>query len=482
MLSATELKAQLERGEIRARDVLAGALERIHRDEPAIRAFLTLRPEEELFREADDIDARRRSGSVGVLAGLPVAIKDSICTSGLRTTCGSRMLETFVPPYDATVVARIKSEDGIIIGKTNLDEFCMGSSTENSAFYPTRNPINLEYVPGGTSGGSAAAVAAGFAPLALGSDTGGSVRQPAAFCGLVGMKPTYGRCSRYGLIAYASSFDQVGVLARTVDDAALLLSVVSGHDPHDSTSAVLPPIAPPTRDSTRRFTIGIPNWAQEAMDADVSQALSATLDLLVASGHKRVDVELVDPNVLLACYYVIASAEASANLARYDGVQVGPRFEGDTYEQRAIRTRSQAFGTEVQRRIMLGTFVLSSGYYDDYYGRAVAVRRQFIAQLRTVFSKCDVIVQPISPTAAFRLGEKTTDPMQMYLADLYSVTANVAGIPSLSIPCSRPGTGLPIGIQVLAPWNQDELLLTVGLEVERLVQKEKQSIQGFGQT
>ena len=466
--SATELKARLARGDLRARDLITTSLERIHAQEGDIRAFLTIRPEKDLLREADEIDSRRRSGRVGLLAGLPIAVKDSICTAGLRTTCGSRMLEHFVPPYDATVIQRVRAQDGIILGKTNLDEFCMGSSTENSAFYATRNPLNHDYVPGGTSGGSAAAVAAGFAPLALGSDTGGSVRQPAAFCGLVGMKPTYGRCSRHGLIAYASSFDQIGALANTVDDVGLLLSVITGHDPNDSTSAKLPPLEVPPISDDRRFTIGVPVLPEDAIDGDVTNAITRTLDFLTDAGYRRVTIELFDPNVLLACYYVIASAEASANLARYDGSRFGPRVEADTYDQLTFRVRSAAFGEEVKRRIMLGTFVLSAGYYENYYGRAVAVRAEFVRQLRRAFSTCDVILQPMAPSAAFKIGQKITDPMQMYLADLYSVTANIAGVPSITVPCGYAASGMPIGVQLLAPWNADEMLLSVARAVESL--------------
>jgi aspartyl-tRNA(Asn)/glutamyl-tRNA(Gln) amidotransferase subunit A len=378
------------------------------------------------------------------------------------------MLENFVPPYDATVVERIKRADGIVLGKTNMDEFCMGSSTENSAFYPTLNPVNYEYVPGGTSGGSAAAVAAGFAPLALGSDTGGSVRQPAAFCGVVGMKPTYGRSSRYGLIAYASSFDQIGAIAHTVEDVALLLSVITGYDPRDSTSAELSPIASRTGSVIRPLTIGISTLPKDGVDGEVAHAITTTLDRLVEAGHRQVAVELLDPNVLLACYYVIASAEASANLARYDGTRFGPAFPARTYEQMVRRVRSAAFGEEVKRRIMLGTFVLSAGYYDDYYGRAVAVRAQLVRQLQAAFARCDIIIQPIAPSVAFKLGQKTADPMQMYLADLYSVTANVAGVPAISVPCGTGASGLPLAVQLLAPWNEDDRLLAAAREVERL--------------
>jgi len=460
----------LQRKEMSAREVMNASLARIHALEPVLRAFITLRPDEELLREADQVDARRVSGEVGALAGLPIAVKDSICTAGLRTTCGSRMLENFLPPYDATVVERIKRADGIILGKTNMDEFCMGSSTENSAFYPTLNPVNPEYVPGGTSGGSAAAVAAGFAPLALGSDTGGSVRQPAAFCGVVGMKPTYGRASRYGLIAYASSFDQIGVLANTTSDAALLLSVITGHDPHDSTSAALPSVSVPDSQGERRFTFGVPKLSRSGMDPEVSEALARTVARLVEGGHRQVTIDLLDSNLLLACYYVIASAEASSNLARYDGSRFGPVLEAETYAELTRRVRSAGFGEEVKRRIMLGTFVLSAGYYDDYYGRAIAIRAQLIRQMRAAFAQCDAIIQPIAPSAAFKLGQKTADPFQMYLADLYSVAANVAGVPAIALPCGRAASGLPLSVQFMAPWNEDERLILVARELERLLE------------
>ena len=469
--TAWQLKKLLSTGETSCVEIMRAVLEQIRKRESSVQAFITLREESDLILEADQVDQRRKRGEkVGALAGLPVAVKDNICTKGLRTTCASKMLSSFVPPYDATVIRRVREADGIIIGKTNMDEFAMGSSTENSAMQITHNPHDLERVPGGTSGGSAAAVAANETILAIGSDTGGSVRQPASFCGVVGFKPTYGRVSRYGLVAYGSSLDQIGPVTKDVADAALLFSVIAGHDPLDSTSLtdVVPDFA--ARSSIGKFRIGIPQeYFGPGLDPEVRACVEGALRLLEEQGHSIVPVSLPHTEYAVPAYYIIACAEASANLARYDGVRYGFRAQPcDDVLDMYSRTRAQGFGSEVKRRIILGTYVLSSGYYDAYYLRAQKVRTLIRNDFKAAFEKCDVIAHPVAPTPAFKIGEKTEDPLAMYLGDIYSVTANLAGLPAISIPCGKNSGGLPVGVQLTAATLNEESLLLTSQMIEAL--------------
>lgn len=471
-MAATQLKVLLDQGQTSCVEIMRSVLEEIRRREPSVQAFITLRNESDLILDAGRVDqCRQRGEKIGPLAGLPVAVKDNICTQNLRTTCASKILAEFVPPYDATVIRRVREADGIVLGKTNLDEFAMGSSTENSAFKVTRNPHDLERVPGGTSGGSAAAVAAHETIFALGSDTGGSVRQPASFCGVVGFKPTYGRVSRYGLVAYGSSLDQIGPVAKNVADAALLYSVIGGHDPLDSTS--LPDSAGDSNPSStsEQLRIGIPQeYFGPGLDPEVRACVENALKLLENDGHAIVSVSLPHTEFAVATYYIVATAEASANLARYDGVRYGLRAQSceDVLDMYA-RTRAQGFGSEVKRRIILGTYVLSSGYYDAYYLRAQKVRTLIRNDFKAAFEKCDVIAHPVAPTPAFKIGEKTDDPLAMYLGDIYSVTANLAGLPAISVPCGKSANGLPIGIQFAAGACGEGVLLKTAAVAEAAV-------------
>jgi aspartyl-tRNA(Asn)/glutamyl-tRNA(Gln) amidotransferase subunit A len=388
-----------------------------------------------------------------------------MCTRGIRTTCGSKILANFIPPYDATVVARLRQEGAVVVGKLNMDEFAMGSSTENSGFKITRNPWDLTRIPGGSSGGSAAAVAAGMCLAALGSDTGGSIRQPAAHCGVVGIKPTYGRVSRYGLVAYASSLDQIGPLTRSVADAALLLNGIAGHDPADSTSVPLavPDYTAGLERSIQGVRIGIPREyaASEGLDPEVAAAVDGAVRTLESLGAERVEISLPHTQYAVAVYYVIASCEASSNLARYDGVKYGVRAAADDLIGMYRRTRSQGFGAEVQRRIIIGTYCLSAGYYDAYYGKASQVRTLIVEDFKKAFEICDVIACPTAPTPAFKIGEKIDDPLTMYLSDIFTISANLAGIPALSVPCGFSAAGLPIGLQLMGTHFGEETILRV---------------------
>lgn len=470
-MTAVELKQRLAAGQTSCVDILRSVFAAIDQRESTVKAFLHLRDRSTLLAEADAVDQRRSRGErVGALAGLPVAIKDNICTKGTPTTCASRMLEKFVPPYDATVVRRVKEADGILLGKTNLDEFAMGSSTENSALQLTRNPHQNDCVPGGTSGGSAAALAAHETILALGSDTGGSIRQPASFCGVVGLKPTYGRVSRYGLVAHGSSLDQIGPMARCVADAALLLSVIAGHDPMDSTS--LTSAVPDLSATSRPMKIGVPQeYFGDGLDGEVRDHVRKAISLLEKDGHPVVPISLPTTPYAIPTYYVIACAEASSNLARYDGVKYGFRApEFKNLEEMLVRSRTQGFGVEVKRRIMLGTYVLSSGYHDAYYNKAAKVRTLIARELREVYKTCDVIIHPVAPTVAFKIGDHTKDPLSMYLGDVYSVVANLAGLPAISIPCGRHSSGLPIGVQLMAPWLGEAALVGIAARLEMLLQ------------
>ena len=456
-MKAIEIAEKVSSGEISARSVVEQHIEIINDIEPDVNAFNLVTAEKALI-DADEIDSKIASGeTLGPLAGVPISVKDNLCTRGVETTCSSKILEGWKPPYDATVIEKLKEAGAIIIGKTNLDEFAMGSSTENSAFGPTRNPHDLERVPGGSSGGSAAAVAAGFSPLALGSDTGGSIRQPAALCGVVGVKPTYGRVSRYGLVAFASSLDQVGPFANTVSDAALALEVISGHDPRDSTSIPEKPldISGVLDAGVRGMRIGVIEELSGKGLGGISQdVLSRVEEAIKVLSNAGADVESasVPASVYgLSAYYVIAPAEASSNLARYDGIRFGPRTEAATTAETMTATRTKGFGDEVKRRIMLGTYALSAGYYDAYYGKSQRVRTLIMNDFAKAYEKFDILISPTAPTTAFPLGDKTADPMQMYLQDVCTIPSNLAGHPAMSVPFGFGADGMPVGIQILAP-------------------------------
>jgi aspartyl-tRNA(Asn)/glutamyl-tRNA(Gln) amidotransferase subunit A len=470
-MSAREIRDGIAGGEFSAKEAARSALERIARVDPEVHSFLEV-TEDLALAAAEETDRHVTSGEPPrALEGVPVAIKDNICIEGARCTCASRILENWRPPYNAAVVEKLLEAGAVPVGKTNLDEFAMGSSTENSGFGPTRNPWDPERAPGGSSGGSAAAVAAGTSPIALGSDTGGSIRQPAAFCGVVGMKPTYGRVSRYGLVAFASSLDQIGPFARDVPDAALLAQVISGGDPRDSTSSAKPVgdlTAAVERASAKGVRIGLPaEYFGEGIAPEVEKAVRDAAELLEREGAKVEEVSLPHAEYAIAAYYVVAMAEASSNLARYDGVHYGHRTgkAGDIVSLYS-RTRAEAFGREVKRRIMLGTFALSSGYYDAYYLRSLKVRARIRADFDRAFERVDVIVCPTSPTVAFRLGEKTADPLAMYLTDIYTISANLAAIPAISMPCGQGEGGLPVGLQIMAPAFEEERMLSVARSYE----------------
>jgi len=471
-----EAAGRMAKGDLRCRDVTARALALIDEKDRALHAFLSVDREGALRRagELDKLPADEKRTCP--LFGIPVAIKDNICTKGTATTCASKMLKNFVPPYDAAVVEALRNAGAVIVGKTNMDEFAMGSSTESSAFGNTHNPANTAYIPGGSSGGSAAAVAAGMVPAALGSDTGGSIRQPCSHCGCAGLKPTYGRVSRYGLVAFASSLDQIGPIAGNVRDIGTVLEVIATADKRDSTNACKPYIDEPSlydniliprfyRGMETRPTplkIGLPReYFGEGLSDEVRRALLALLDRMKACGAEAVEVSLPHTSFAIATYYIICTAEASSNLARYDGVKYGHRAgEPATLADLYTRSREEGFGAEVKRRIMIGTYVLSAGYYDAYYLKAARMRTLITRDFERAFTACDVIMSPTAPTPAFRLGEKVSDPLQMYLTDIYTVSANLAGIPGISVPAGKiAGAGLPIGVQFMAPqWHEGTLL------------------------
>ena len=460
---ASELVHLLRRGEVSSRQVAQSFLDSATARDEQVGAFLHL-DAEAVLAAADAIDAKRAKGEpVGVLAGIPVAIKDNLCQRGVPTTCASRMLANFKPPYTAHVVERVIAEGGVPFGKTNLDEFAMGSSTENSAFKKTRNPWDLERIPGGSSGGSAAAVAGCLAPLSLGSDTGGSIRQPASLCGIVGLKPSYGRVSRYGLVAFASSLDQVGPFAHDVTGAALLLQVVAGHDRRDSTSVdqPVPDYLTTLETPLAGLRVGVAReFFGPGLDSEVEKAVRGALAVYKGLGATIVEVDLPTSPHAVATYYLVATAEASSNLARYDGVHYGHRTaEKTNLIDLYSKSRGEAFGAEVKRRIMLGTYALSSGYIDAYYTKALKARRLILEDFNKVFAQCDVLAGPTSPTAAFKLGEKSSDPLSMYLSDIYTISCNLAGIAGVSIPCGFTASGLPIGLQLQAPAMAEETLL-----------------------
>ncbi|MDH5669012.1 MAG: Asp-tRNA(Asn)/Glu-tRNA(Gln) amidotransferase subunit GatA [Nitrospira sp.] len=474
-LSLYELQKQFAAGEVSAAEIVRAYFRRISQVEPKVRAYVNL-AKDAASAQAEALDERLKQWRLTKpLMGMPLAIKDNICTEGMVTTCSSRMLQDFVPPYDATVIAKLREQEYLLMGKANLDEFAMGSSTENSAFGPSRNPWDVRCVPGGSSGGSAAAVAADECVAALGSDTGGSLRQPAALCGVVGLKPTYGRVSRYGLVAFASSLDQIGPITKDVRDAALLLGIIAGHDPLDSTSADVPVpdyMRALTRKDVKKIRIGVPReFFTEGLDQEVEQAVKDAIGELKKLGAEIKDISLPRTDAAVAVYYMLATAEASSNLARFDGVKFGLRAKEtkdllDLY----MKTRQEGFGPEVKRRIMLGSYALSAGYYDAYYGKAQAVRTLVCRDFEEAFKEVDLIVTPTTPTPAFKLGEKSNDPFQMYLSDIFTISVNLAGLPGISVPCGLSKGGLPIGLQLIGRAFEEETILRAANAYEHATQ------------
>jgi aspartyl-tRNA(Asn)/glutamyl-tRNA(Gln) amidotransferase subunit A len=470
-LTISQAHERLKKKEISAVEFTRSVLDRIQAVEDRVAAYITI-DETMALNQAEAADCQIAEGNMTSLTGIPLAIKDLICTKGLRTTCASRILENFVPPYDATVIDKLKAAGAVIVGKVNMDEFAMGSSTENSGFKVTHNPWDLSRSPGGSSGGSAAAVSADMCLGALGSDTGGSIRQPASHCGIVGLKPTYGRVSRYGLVAFGSSLDQIGPLTKDVRDCALMMNAISGHDSKDSTSVQqsVPDYTGFLSGDLRNMIVGIPREYQSAqgLDTDVSTAVTTAIQTIESMGARCVEVSLPHTEYAVAVYYVIAPSEACSNLARYDGVKYGFRDREkmdllDMYRS----TRSNGFGPEVQRRILLGTFSLSSGYYDAYYQKASQVRTRIMADFKQAFEKCDVLLTPVAPTPAFPIGQNTDDPLTIYLSDIFTISANLAGIPGLSVPCGFSSGGLPIGLQIMGPHFSEGQLLKMAWHFEQ---------------
>ncbi len=460
-LTIAQARDLLRRREMSAVELTRACLERMNEVERRLNAFITLCPREAL-EQAEAADQRLAQGEASAMCGIPLAIKDIFLTRGIRTTCASKILGNFVPPYDSTVIARLRDSGAIFMGKANMDEFAMGSSTENSAFGPTRNPHNRERVPGGSSGGSAAAVAANECLAALGTDTGGSIREPAAFCGVVGIKPTYSRVSRYGVIAFASSLDQVGPFTKTVRDSAIMLRAMAGVDPRDSTCSArpVPDYEQALTGEIKGLRVGVPReYFVAGIASEVENAVRDALKQLEMLGAQIVEISLPHTEYATATYYILATAEASANLARYDGIRYGMRVEAENNIELYSRTRAQGFGAEVKRRIMLGTFALSSGYYDAYYLKAQKVRTLIRQDFELAFTNCDVIATPVAPTTAFRLGEKMSDPLQMYLSDIFTISVNLAGLPGLSMPCGYDRDEMPIGLQLIgAPFDEEKVL------------------------
>lgn len=479
--TALTLGAMIRRREVSSVEAVREALAAIEEQDDKLHAFLTLRPEEELLKEAEEIDRRIGAGErQGSLAGVPAAVKDNLCTAGLRTTCASRMLEDFVPSYDAEAVRRLKAAGVILLGKTNLDEFSMGSTTETSAFGPTKNPIDLAHVPGGSSGGSAAAVAAGLCSFALGSDTGGSIRQPAFYCGVTGCKPTYGTVSRYGLIAYASSFDQVGPITRDVSDAAAVLSILAGPDPKDATVVPREAYDFSVTGEIAGRNVALPvDYLGENLSAEVRTAVASAAEALRGAGAAVTEMSLGLSEYVVPAYYTIATAEASSNLARFDGVKYGHRAaEYKNLHELYRKSRAEGFGPEVKRRILTGTFVLSSGSYDAYYLKALRVRAKICEAFRKALLNYDYILMPTAPTTAPKLGTSLSDPLAMYLSDLYTVPANLCGLPALSIPYGTGAHGLPIGVQIIGNYQREQELLSAGYVLEKSI-KEKSNAKGI---
>jgi aspartyl-tRNA(Asn)/glutamyl-tRNA(Gln) amidotransferase subunit A len=474
-LSIDGARSALDKGEISPPELAASVFQRIESVEGKVRSYVSHTKENALN---DAVRAEESIKKVGkyTLAGIPIAIKDNICTEGIKTTCCSRMLENFIPPYESTVTGKLKKEGYILTGKTNLDEFAMGSSTENSAFGLTRNPWDIERVPGGSSGGSAAAVAADECIAALGSDTGGSIRQPAAFCGIVGLKPTYGRVSRYGLVAFASSFDQIGPITKNVKDSAIMMNIISGHDTRDSTSADMPvpDFTAVLGHKLRGLKIGVPKeYFIEGMDKEVAHSVKEAIKQLETLGAVPVEISLPHTEYAVAAYYILATSEASSNLARYDGVKYGLRTGGDDLIGMYLKTREEGFGAEVKRRIILGTYALSSGYYDAYYRKAQQVRTLIKGDFEKAFETVDVIATPTTPTPAFKAGEKTQDPLQMYLTDIFTISVNLAGVPGISIPCGFTSGNLPIGLQIIGKHFDEESVLKTAYAYEQATEWHK---------
>ncbi len=468
--TAASIRSALEKKKVSARELTDEFFRRIGERNPDLNAYLALSPER-AYAQADRLDAMVAEGKpLPRLAGVPVAVKDVISTAGVITTCGSRILQNYVPPYDATAVWRLEQAGAILMGKTNCDEFAMGSSNENSAYGPVRNPVAPDRVPGGSSGGSAAAVAAGLAVLALGTDTGGSIRQPGALCGIPALMPTYGRVSRYGLIAFASSLDRIGPFARTVTDLAAAMTVLAGEDPNDATAASVP-IPDYTADLNRPvkgLRLGVPKeYFGAGMDPGVKHRVASAIELCQEMGCETVEISMPHTDYAIATYYLVATAEASSNLARYDGVRYGLRVQEDTLAQMYRQSRGRGFGPEVKRRIMLGTYALSAGYYEAYYLRAQKVRALIAKDFSDAFQHVDLILTPTSPVPAFRLGERTTDPLQMYLADIYTVTGSLAGVPGISVPCGKTPEGLPVGLQIFGPHFEEGRVLQLAHSFEQ---------------
>ncbi len=470
-LTIKQAHGLIKQKKISSQELTRAVLDRIDAVEKNVDAYITV-ADEIAMDQARLADKAIAQGKFSTLTGIPLAIKDLICTKGLRTTCASRILENFVPPYDATVVKKLKKESAVIVGKANMDEFAMGSSTENSGFKPTHNPWDLSRIPGGSSGGAAAAIASDMCIGSLGSDTGGSIRQPASHCGVVGMKPTYGRVSRFGLVAFASSLDQIGPLTKDVTDCAILMNVISGYDPADSTSVPedVPDYTSFLKDGLKGIVVGIPEEYSmpKGIDPDVSDAVRRAVDKIEDLGAECVEVSLPHTEHVVAAYYVIAPSEASSNLARYDGVKYGYR---DKEKRNLIEmyksTRSKGFGPEVQRRIILGTYALSAGYYDAYYGKASQIRTLIIEDFKKAFETCHVILSPVAPSPAFKIGEMIDDPLTMYLSDIFTLSANLAGIPGMSVPCGFSSAGLPIGLQIMGKHFNEGMLMRVAYNFEK---------------
>ena len=471
-LTIHEAAALLRKKEISSRELTRAVLDRIDRVDDQVGAYITVCTDSAMARAAE-ADRAIANGKAAPLTGIPLAVKDLICTTGIRTTCGSKILEDFVPPYDATVIQKLKAAGAVIVGKLNMDEFAMGSTTENSGFHLTRNPWDPTRIPGGSSGGSAAAIAADMCIGALGSDTGGSIRQPASHCGVVGLKPTYGRVSRFGLVAFASSLDQIGPLAKDVTDAAWLMNVIAGYDPNDSTSVpedVPDYTAALLKDGLSGTVVGIPReyWSSAGLDPEVSTAVNRAVKRVEELGATCIEVSLPHTEFVVAAYYVIAPCEASSNLARYDGVKYGYRNkEKDSLMAMYRSTRSIGFGREVQRRIIIGTYALSAGYYDAYYRKASQVRTLIMEDFKKAFEKCDVLISPVAPTPALKLGEVTDDPLSMYLSDIFTLSANMAGIPGICVPCGFSSQGLPIGLQIMGKHFSESTLFKVAYNFEQ---------------
>ena len=475
-LTIHELQKKIRAGDVSSTDIVRDVFSRIDAVEKDVHAFITVM-RDEAFSGASRADADIKAGDIKTLTGIPIALKDILCTRGFPTTCGSRILNNYIPPYDATVVEKLKEAGAVFVGKTNMDEFAMGSSTETSSFGITRNPWDLERIPGGSSGGSAASVAADECIASIGSDTGGSIRQPAALCGVVGLKPTYGRVSRFGLIAFASSLDQIGPFTKDVEDCAIMMGVLAGYDPKESTS--VPMDVPDYREHLSRgiegWTVGIPReYFIEGIDPEVMKAIQDAIKVVEGLGARCVEISLPHTKYCLAVYYIIAPAEASSNLARYDGVKYGFRsHDGSDLLEMYKKTRSEGFGAEVKRRIMIGTYALSSGYYDAYYKKASQVRALIKRDFEEAFKQCDVILTPTTPTPAFKIGEKTNDPLQMYLSDIFTISTNLAGIPGISVPCGFTAAGLPVGVQFLAGHFEEGKLIQIASAYEKSANFEK---------